>query len=101
MLTIDQLQVTYGLIHGYRISIQQLTSHWYRIQADNHTLPEAVVITSRQQVHDMEKPNPTHFIVLILVAVVILLIDQKLLLINNILEPAMNHVAHRVKIHKP
>ena len=101
MPMIDQLQVIYGLIHGYRISIQQLTSHWYRIQAGNHTLPEAVAITSRQRVHDMERPNPTHFIVRILVAV-ILLIDQKLHLpINNILGPAMNHEAHRVKIHKP
>lgn len=98
---IDQRQVTYGLIHGYRISTQQLTSHWYRIQADNHTLPEAVAITSRQLVPDTERPNPTHFIARILVAEVILLIDQKLQRLNNIPEPAMNHVAHRVKIHKP
>ena len=100
-LMIDQLQVIYGLIHGYRISIQRLTSHWYRIQADNHTPPEAVAIMSRQLVLDMEKHNPTLFIVRILVAV-ILRIDQKLLLINNILETTqMNHEAHRVKIHKP
>lgn len=99
MPMIGQLQAICGRTHGCRISIQRLTNHWYRIQAVNRTPPEEIAIMSKQLVLDMVRPIPTHFTVLILAAV-ILQIDQMVRLINNILEVAMNHVAHRVKTHK-